>query len=131
MRLLLDTHTFLWHANGSQELSSNATALLLDSVNELHLSIASIWEISIKLGLKKLSLSVSFESFLTRAIHGYGLEVVQLSLNDCIEYEKLPFPLANHRDPFDRLLITQALRRGLTVVGTDACFDSYGVSRLW
>jgi PIN domain nuclease of toxin-antitoxin system len=131
MRLLLDTHTFLWHAEGSARMSATATALLVDPANELFLSMATVWEIAIKVGLKKLSLSKSFVAFMTRAITGYSLTVLPITFEDCAEYESLGFPLPNHRDPFDRLIITHAKRNTLSVVGDDPNFDAYGVTRLW
>jgi PIN domain nuclease of toxin-antitoxin system len=78
VRLLLDSHTFLWHADGDPRMSPTATALLIDPANELFLSISSIWEIAIKVGLKKLILSSPYASFMTRAIRGYGLIVVPI-----------------------------------------------------
>ncbi|MSR58062.1 MAG: type II toxin-antitoxin system VapC family toxin [Planctomycetaceae bacterium] len=131
MKLLLDTHTFLWHADGNPQMSMTATALLVDPTNELFLSMASVWEIAIKVGLKKLSLSSSYVPFMTTAITGYGLTVLPISFEDCAEYETLPFPLTKHRDPFDRLIITHARRNDLSIIGADVKFDSYGVQRLW
>jgi PIN domain nuclease of toxin-antitoxin system len=131
VKLFLDTHTFLWHADGDPQMSLTATALLIDPANELFLSMASVWEIAIKVGLKKLALSNSYLSFMTRAITGYGLTVLPITFADCVEYEGLSFPSKNHRDPFDRMIITQALRNGLSIVGVDQNFDAYGVIRLW
>jgi PIN domain nuclease of toxin-antitoxin system len=131
VNLLLDTHTLLWHANGDAQMSASATALLIDPANELFLSMATVWEIAIKVGLKKLALSSPFVSFMTRAITGYGLTVLPIAFEDCAGYEQLPFPDPQHRDPFDRMIITQALRNGLSVVGNDVAFDPYGVPRLW
>ena len=65
------------------------------------------------------------------AIRGYGLTVLPITREDCDPYSTLPFPLTNHRDPFDRMLITQTLRLGLSAVGVDTTFDAYGVTRLW
>ncbi len=131
MKLLLDAHTFLWHADGKPQMSARATSLLVDPANDLFLSMATVWEIAIKVGLKKLTLSSAYVPFMTRAITGYGLNVLPITFEDCAEYEALPFPLQKHRDPFDRLLITQARRNGMAVVGADADFDAYGVTRLW
>jgi len=131
MKLLLDTHTFLWHSVGSSKMSATGSALLVDPANELFLSMASVWEIAIKLGLKKLTLSSSYVPFMTRAIVGYGLLVLPISFEDCAEYETLRFPLPNHRDPFDRMIVTHAKRHGLNIVGADLSFDAYGISRLW
>ena len=131
MNLLLDSHTLLWLMEGGSKLSGTATALLADTSNQLHLSIASCWEIAIKLGLKKMGLSIPLSSFLTTAVSGYGLTVLPITVDDCAHYESLPFPDPQHRDPFDRMIITHALRNRLAVVGADAAFDSYGVTRLW
>jgi PIN domain nuclease of toxin-antitoxin system len=131
MKLLLDTHTFLWHSVGNPQMSAAATALLVDPAYELFLSMATVWEIAIKVGLKKLALSSPYVSFMTKAIAGYGLTVLPITFEDCAEYETLPFPLPIHRDPFDRLIITHAKRNGLSIVGTDVRFDPYGVTRLW
>jgi PIN domain nuclease of toxin-antitoxin system len=72
VKLLLETHTFLWHTNGDPRMSASATVLLIDPANELFLSVATVWEIAIKMGLKKLALSAPFLTFMTRAITGYG-----------------------------------------------------------
>lgn len=131
MKLLLDTHTLLWHAEGDPQMSVMATALLIDPANELFLSIASVWEIAIKTGLKKLTLSVSYAAFMTRAITGYGLTLLPMTFEDCTAYEQLPFPNRQHRDPFDRMIVIHAIRNGLSVVGADAAFDLYGINRFW
>ena len=131
MNLLLDTHAFLWHADGSPQMSATATALVIDPANELFLSMASVWEIAIKVGLKKLTISAPYITFMTRAITGYGVSVLPVTFDDCAAYEQLPFPDKQHRDPFDRMIVTHALRDGLAIVGVDVAFDSYGVTRLW
>ena len=131
MKLLLDTHTLLWHADGDPQMSVTATALLIDPANALFLSMATVWEVAIKMGLKKLTLSAPYATFMTRAINGYGLTVLPITLDECAAYEQLPFPDKQHRDPFDRMIVIHAVRNGLSVVGVDAAFDPYGISRLW
>ncbi|MEI6324391.1 MAG: type II toxin-antitoxin system VapC family toxin [Gemmataceae bacterium] len=131
MKLLLDTHAFLWHADGSPQMSATATALAVDPANELFLSMASVWEIAIKVGMKKLTVSAPYVTFMTRAIAGYGVSVLPVMFDDCIAYERLPFPNKQHRDPFDRMIIIHALRDGLSIVGVDVSFDAYGITRLW
>lgn len=131
MRLLLDTHTFIWYADGSSQMTAAATALLADPANDLFLSMASVWEIAIKSGLKKLTLSLPFADYIAKGIAGFGLAVVPIEFDDCVAFEALPFPLKEHRDPFDRLIITHAKRNGMSVVGADVEFDAYGISRLW
>jgi PIN domain nuclease of toxin-antitoxin system len=131
VNLLLDTHTLLWLMQGPTNLSKTAAALLADPANRLYLSMASVWEIGIKVGLKKMGLSVPYATFLATAIGGYGLLVLPITNDDCIAYEALPFPDPNHRDPFDRMIVVHALRNGFSLVGVDAAFDAYGISRLW
>jgi PIN domain nuclease of toxin-antitoxin system len=131
VNLLVDSHTLLWLMEGSPNLSPKAAVLIADPANLLHLSMASVWEIAIEAGLKKLGLSVPFSTFLTTAVSGYGLTVLPISTDDCIRYERLSFPDPQHRDPFDRMIIVHALRNGISVVGNDAAFDAYGVTRLW
>ena len=131
MKLLLDTHTFLWQAEGSTKLSAAASALLMDPANDLYLGIESVWEIAIKVGTKKLSLSLPFMPFVSDAVQRYGILLMPISLDDCDAYRKLPFPNPKHRDPFDRMIITHALRNGFSLVGNDTAFDAYGVTRLW
>ena len=90
--------------------------------------MASVWEIGIKVGLKKMGLSVPFATFLETAVNGYGLIVIPITTDDCISYEGLPFPNPKHRDPFDRMIVIHALRNKLGVVGNDEALDAYGVS---
>ena len=131
MRLLLDTHTLIWHSDGDAKMSATATALLTDPANELLLSMASVWEMAIKLGIGKLPLNAPLDVFLEMAIRGYQLTVLPITLDDCLEYVALPFPDPSHRDPFDRMLIVHARRHALSIVGADVAFDSYAVTRLW
>lgn len=131
MKLLLDTHTFLWHAGGDSQMTADAPALLVDPGNELFLSMATLWEIAIKSGLKKLVLSAPYVEFVSRAVTGYGLAIMPMTLDDCAAYEQLPFPASRHRDPFDRMIAVHAMRYGLSVVSADAAFDSYGLTRRW
>jgi PIN domain nuclease of toxin-antitoxin system len=131
VNLLLDTHTLLWHADGHPQMSVTATSLIGDPGNELFISMATVWEIAIKVGRKKLTLSAPYATYIQRAITGYGLIVLPITTDDCTRYESLPFPDPQHRDPFDRMIITHILRDRLTVVGVDTSFDSYGVTRLW
>ena len=131
MKLLLDTHTLLWHAWGDPQLSGAAATLLADPANELFLSMASVWELAIKAGLGKITLAGAYSAFMTNAISGLGLTVLPITPDDCTAYEQLPFPDPKHRDPFDRMIVTHALRNGLSVVSVDSSLDSYGVTRLW
>jgi PIN domain nuclease of toxin-antitoxin system len=131
VNLLLDTHTLLWLMDGNPKLSGRAAALIADPANRMYLSMASIWELAIKLGLRKIGLSVPLDQFLTTAISGYGLNVLDVTRQNCVRYEQLSFPLDKHRDPFDRMIIVQAQQYLLSIVGNDCAFDAYGVQRLW
>ncbi len=131
MNLLLDTHNLLWLMQGPANLSNTAAALLTDPANRLYLSMASAWETATKVGLKKMGLSVSLATFLTTAVGGYGLTVLPITTDDCIGCEAFACPNPQHRDPFDRMIVVHAVRNGLSIVGVDAAFDAYGVTRLW
>lgn len=131
MKLLLYTHALIWHSDSSPQMSTTATTLLNDPANDLFLSMASAWEIAIKAGLKKRKLAVPYIPFMTTAMAVYQVSLLPVSVDDCTYYEQLPFPNPNHRDPFDRMIITHSFRNGLSIVGNDAAFDSYGVTRFW
>jgi PIN domain nuclease of toxin-antitoxin system len=128
MDVLLDTHTMLWFLWDDSRLSGPAKSLVEDANNRKLVSIASCWEIAIKVGLGKLDLGESSRSFLPREIARNNFELLPISLDHATMVEGLA---AHHRDPFDRLLIAQAMAEKLPVVSGDAVFDQYGVSRLW
>ncbi|MEY3868573.1 MAG: hypothetical protein RLZZ338_2464 [Cyanobacteriota bacterium] len=127
MNILLDTHTFLWYLQDSKELSSQAAEILEDSSNTLWLSIASLWEISIKLGLGKLSLQNSF-SELEEVLQQLKIEVLPITFSDTECYLNLPL---HHRDPFDRVLVAQAMNNSLVLISRDRAFDAYSIERVW
>jgi PIN domain nuclease of toxin-antitoxin system len=126
--VLLDTHTMLWFLWDDSRLSGSARSLIEDANNRKLVSIASCWEIAIKVGLGKLDLGEPSRSFLPREIARNNFELLPISLDHATMVEGL---VAHHRDPFDRLLIAQAMVEGLSLVSADAVFDQYGVSRLW
>ena len=128
MKLLLDTHALLWFVWDHANLSENARNLMNDPDNELLLSTGTIWEIAIKVGLNKLTLAEPYEDFMNRAIADNDLAVLETSVKHAAVLTTLPF---HHRDPFDRLIIAQAMVEGIAVVSGDAAFDAYPVTRLW
>jgi PIN domain nuclease of toxin-antitoxin system len=128
VRLLLDTHTFLWFVVDDPALSSRAKALLEDSTNDLLLSYASAWEMAIKISLDKLHVSSPFEKFLSDQLHQNGIDLLPFSIPQVTAVASMPF---HHRDPFDRLLAAQVLTEKIPLVSKDAIFDRYGVQRLW
>jgi PIN domain nuclease of toxin-antitoxin system len=131
VKYLLDTHALLWFADGDPQLSAKATKVLLDPTNELFLSMASIWELAIKVGLGKLTLSTNYRDYVSRAIKGYGITILDITFDDCVRYEALPFPNAKHRDPYDRMIVVQAQRQSLSLISIDDKLDGYGVARIW
>jgi len=128
VRLLLDTHAFLWWINDDPALSRRARAAMGDPANECLLSMASAWEMAIKISLGKLELEGSLERFLPEQIATNGFAMLPIDLRHVSRVTRLPF---HHRDPFDRLLVAQALVEGLAVVTADATFVKYGVRRTW
>ena len=128
MRLLLDTHTFLWFVLNDPQLSAGAQSLINDPANDILISPASYWEIAIKVGLGKLNLHAPYDDFMRRGIDGNDFEILPIEPRHTSLLTTLPL---HHRDPFDRLLIAQASIEAIPIVGMDAAFDSYGVRRLW
>lgn len=128
MNLLLDTHTFLWYIGNDPQLSVNAQALINDANNDIFLSVGSLWEIAIKLSLGKLSLTQPFETFIPQQLGINSISLLSITVDHAVKVSALPF---HHRDPFDRLLVAQALVSDMPIVGADAVFDAYGVRRLW
>jgi PIN domain nuclease of toxin-antitoxin system len=128
MRLLLDTHAFLWFIQGNQNLSETARNLIEDQGNQKLLSIASLWEMSIKVSIGKLDVGMTIAELLSREVYGNGFEVLAIQANHLDELTKLVF---HHKDPFDRLMIAQALAERMPVVTKDVAFECYAVSLLW
>jgi PIN domain nuclease of toxin-antitoxin system len=128
MNLLLDSHTMLWFFWDDPLLSGNAKALIVDPSNRKLVSVASCWEIAIKASVGKLKLGEPAQTFLAREIPKNNFDLLSIELDHATAVEALPF---HHRDPFDRLLVAQALGNELPIVSADAVLDSYGVTRLW
>lgn len=128
MKLLLDTHAFLWFLEDDARLSASARTLIADGDNDIYLSIGSLWEMAIKISLGKLSISQPFESFIPEQLAINRIDLLHIAVEHAARLTALPF---HHRDPFDRLLIAQALTTDMPIVGADVAFDAYGVRRLW
>jgi PIN domain nuclease of toxin-antitoxin system len=126
--LLLDSHTMLWFFWDDPLLSPKAKSLIEDPSNRKMISVASCWEIAIKAGLGKLKLGEPSQSFLTREIARNNFELLSIGLAHATYVESLAL---HHRDPFDRLLIAQAMIERMPFVSHDKAFDAYGISRLW
>ena len=127
MKLLLDTHAFLWFTAGDSHLSRRARRAIEDAQAVLLLSAASVWEIAIKSSLGRLSLPTTAADFLAPKLEG-GLQLLAIDWRHAAAVETLPF---HHRDPFDRLLIAQASIERLTIVTSDPVFRKYGVPTVW
>jgi PIN domain nuclease of toxin-antitoxin system len=124
--LLLDTHTFIWYSESSSELPE-LVQVEIEDADQVYVSIASLWEIAIKVSLGKLVLQadyITFESGLLAA----GLTLLPISFADTVKVISLPF---HHRDPFDRILVAQAMNLNCPLVSRDSILDSYSVQRSW
>lgn len=128
MAALLDTHVVLWYVTKNPNLSQKAKELV-DSKSGLIFSMASLWEIAIKLNIGKLQLDCSFNDLLDR-VAVMRAEILPIGVEDTQTYIDLPFPI-NHRDPFDRILVAQALNYSIDIVSNDNKFDAYPVRRVW
>ena len=128
MRLLLDTHAFLWFFIGDASLSAPARALIEDESNEKFFSIASLWEIAIKTSMGKLTLSAPFDEIFPAQLSNNGIDLLPITPAHVSAITTLTF---HHRDPFDRLLIAQAMIDQMGIVSADRALDAYSVTRLW
>ena len=128
MRLLLDTHAFLWFIGADDRLSDHARALILDPLNDRLLSVASLWEMAIKASLGRLDLALPFPELVERQVRGNAMRVLPVEPRHLDGVRRLPF---HHKDPFDRLIIAQAQAEGVPVVTRDAAFESYDVTTTW
>ena len=128
MRLLIDSQSLIGFVDQDHLLSPTAHAAITDPANDLLLSAASVWEIAIKLGLEKLTLSLPYRDWMEQAIADLGLVVLPITVEDAGLQAGLPW---HHRDPFDRLIIAYALVENIPMVSIDRIFDDYGIERLW
>ena len=128
MRLLLDTHAFVWWLAGSERLSQSARCAIIDEENEKLVSAASAWEITTKYRLGKLPSAEAVALDVADAIASQGFYELPITVDDAARAGALPGP---HRDPFDRMLIAQALLGNLVLVSNEPLFDQYGIRRLW
>lgn len=128
MRVIIDTHVFLWWVEGDKALPARARAALANPENECLLSLASVWELSIKAALAKLKLALPVQRYVTEHVAANGFRLLNIELGHVGRVETLP---THHSDPFDRLLIAQGLVENLPIVTADAVFARYGVKRIW
>ena len=131
MKYLIDTHTFLWFNEGSADLSNTAKQLIIDKNNEIFISIASLWEISIKTSLNKLTITGSYELIIEDVTEN-DMELLPINFAHTVIQNRLPF---HHRDPFDRIIVSQAIAENMMLISKDTLFDLYLVNlpikRIW
>lgn len=128
MNLLLDTHTLIWYLEGNQELSQTCQNLIEERSNTNFVSIASFWEIAIKLSIGgKLELSKPFEQ-LNQLVWENNITVLPIRFDHTSIVKSLPF---HHKDPFDRIIIAQAIVDDMPILSRDGYFDAYPIRRLW
>lgn len=130
MKLLLDTHAVLWYVTSAPQLSRTAANLIVDPANDVFLSPASYWEIAIKVSIGKLTLNQPYEDFIDLCVNRYGFMILPVEPRHTAAVSRLPFP-SNHRDPFDRLIVAQAMVEAMTLVSSDPKLDAYGITRVW
>jgi len=128
VRLLLDTHTFLWFIGGDTALSLYARQLIEDRTNERLLSIASLWEMAIKASLGRLTLALPSTDLVAEHVHGNAIELFEILPRHLDVLTTLPF---HHKDPFDRMIIAQSQAENIPILSRDSAFDDYAIQRLW
>ena len=128
IRILLDTHAFLWWLTDSSRLSEAVRRNIFDPSNDKLISAASAWEITTKHRLGKLPSADPIASDIAGAIAAQGFEELPITVEEAARAGALPGP---HRDPFDRMLIAQALSRNLVLISNESIFHRYGIRRLW
>jgi PIN domain nuclease of toxin-antitoxin system len=128
VKALLDTHTFIWWANNDPSLGVLAKGAISDPANEIFLSSASTWEMAIKIALGKLTLSLPLNAFVVSQIMQYQFKPLRITYEHTYQVEALP---QHHKDPFDRLLIAQAITENLVLLTCDSVIGQYAVTTLW
>ncbi len=128
MRVLLDTHAFLWWISDDRRLSDRAKEIIGDGSNELYFSAASGWEISIKAGLGRLEVLEDLEPFIADQLSRNAIQALPIYLRHALHTRTLP---DHHRDPFDRILVSQAVLEELPLLSADPLVSSYPVEVVW
>jgi PIN domain nuclease of toxin-antitoxin system len=128
MRLLLDTHTLLWFVDASPNLSDRARELIDEPANQKVVSIVSLWEIALKHSLGRLALSLPLNQYIATHLTPSKVELLPIEIAHILTFAQMPW---HHRDPFDRILVAQAITEAIPIISVDATLDAYGVQRLW
>ena len=127
MAVLLDTCAFLWWLEDAEELTEAARRAIVDDP-DCHVSVASFWEISIKISHGKLWLPHTVEKYIPEQMAANGFTQLPIGFRDVCRVSKMPF---HHKDPFDRLLVAQCEESKLSIISSDDVFDRYGIQRIW
>ena len=127
MNIILDTHSFIWFINGDNNLSAKARKEIENPANINFISIASIWEMAIKVSLDRLEIMRPFED-IKNQIDNNGFEILPILFEHTLKLTNLTF---HHRDPFDRLIIAQSVVEKMPIISKDKLFDKYKVKRIW
>lgn len=128
MKLILDSHALIWWMDRHGQLSETAYECISEPENELLISAATVWEIGIKVGLGKLSLSLDYKAWMETSLASLEAVILPVTIQYSAVQAKLPY---HHGDPFDRLIAAQAITDGIAILSRDEQFDAYGVSRIW
>jgi PIN domain nuclease of toxin-antitoxin system len=128
MKILLDTHTFLWLRNAPEKIPEQVLTAYYDINNDVFLSIASIWEMQIKYQLGKLELELPLNTLIEEQCDNNGLQILPIATYHIFALADLP---AHHKDPFDRLILIQAKLEDLKLASADAVFRHYGINLFW
>jgi PIN domain nuclease of toxin-antitoxin system len=127
MRVLIDTHTYIWFAHGSRKISTKARDIISNYDNKIFISSASIWEMAIKYSLGKLQLQKPFHRIIEDLNFNY-IEILPINFEHSLKVTKLDFI---HKDPFDRILVAQSMIENMPIISKDIMLDKYGITRIW
>jgi PIN domain nuclease of toxin-antitoxin system len=128
MRLLLDTHTLIWFFAGDFQLSSMARILIEDEDNNKRASVARSWEMAIKNSKNYLNFDLPFQEYIDQKLSWEDFNLLNINLEHLNAIVTMPF---HHKDPFDRLLIAQAMLEVIPILSKDSAFDAYPINRIW
>ena len=128
MKIILDTQVLIWWTNDVSNISNRVQSIIFDVNNELLVSLASIWEIQIKVSLGKLSLPRPLPDIIATQVSENQIKIMQIELSHIYTLDLLPL---HHRDPFDRIIIAQAMNEKISIASIDKAFDAYSIERIW
>jgi PIN domain nuclease of toxin-antitoxin system len=128
VNVLIDTHALLWIAGDENKVSARARSVFLNPRNGLYFSAANLWEMAIKISIKKLNLGSTLDDFIEDHIVGNGILLLPIKPSHVVRIATMPFI---HRDPFDRLMVAQALAENMRILSSDRQLDGYSIQRIW